>query len=233
MGTTIIANHLKSGAKLYSGQCPFTSKIADGSLSITTTAVPIEDHDCASDVVTAGSILYRRSDSPSNQNLYKTSSDTGLATQTLRLARGSSDVYTVGAAADSDTDISTSLGADTVTAYAHATSAFTIGTSPGAGSVNFINGHGPFTTAADGVITTGQHLAGDTFTSSAGTEGTDFAGDATSAMPLHTAVAADASLTAGKILMLAGRRYKIKEGINDATIGGDIGVKLTETFAGG
>merc|ERR1711977_809236 len=79
----------------------------------------------------------------------------------------------------------------------------------------------------------GHHLAGDTFTSSAGTEGTDFAGGATSAMPLHTAVAADASLAAGKILMLAGRCYKIKEGINDATIGGDIGVKLTETFAGG
>merc|ERR1719409_1093134 len=203
-GTTIIANHLKSGAKLYSGQCPFTSKIADGSLSITTTSVPIEDHDCASDVVTAGSILYRRSDSPSNQNLYKTSSDTGLATQTLRLARGSSDVYTVGAAADSDTDISTSLGADPVPASAPRRSLFAIRSFPAAGSVNFINGHGPFTTASnDGVITAGHHLAGDTFSSSAGTEGTDFAGDATSAMPLHTAVAADASLAAGKILMLA------------------------------
>merc|ERR1711968_43297 len=61
-----------------------------------TSLIVNNDHDCTHDGFT--SAIYRRSDDPSNQNLYKTA-DTAVATDAVMTIRGSSDVYIVTGAA--------------------------------------------------------------------------------------------------------------------------------------
>merc|ERR1711924_9807 len=57
-GTTIIANHLQSGAKLYSGECPMTS-VHSATVAVGTTTLEINlDHDCHTDAISSD-IVYR------------------------------------------------------------------------------------------------------------------------------------------------------------------------------
>jgi hypothetical protein len=218
-GTTIIANHLKSGAKLYSGQCPFTAADA-ADVPTTATSLTLAAHDCNVDAVASGAIVYRRSDDPSNQNLYRTTADTGTATDPLLLTRGSSEVYVVGA-----------LDAGITTAYGHAGSAFATTTTLAATNEFFVNGHGPFeATSATEVTAASGALASDIFTGT----GAQGAGDLASTAGFHIRPAASTTVTlaTGNILMLAGRRYKIAS-VGAQGVQANSKVTLTERFAGG
>merc|ERR1719486_556366 len=127
------------------------------------------DHDCHTDAISSD-IVYRRSDDPSNQNLYRTTGDTGVATQTLHLTRGSSDVYAVGAA---DSEVVSG-------GYVQSTSVFTFGGNPdtvtAAADEIFINGHGPLTVTdvtAAAVTVSAASDAANIFTNAAGDTQTD------------------------------------------------------------
>ena len=228
-GTTIIANHLKSGAKLYSGQCPFTASGTGGVLAadvgIAAVTLDLHAHDCNTDAVDPGAIVYRRSDDPSNQNLYRTTADSGSATDPLLLTRGSSEVYVVGAL----------VGSSETTAYDHTSSTFTTAATLAAADEFFVNGHGPFEAdgvafAAGTVTVASGALASDIFTNTGGENVNWLTTDV--GFNIRQATADTKGLAAGNILMLAGRRYKIaavgaQGAINSAK------VTLTERFAGG
>merc|ERR1711959_887723 len=145
---TIIADTLQTGAKLYAGLtisrgCPMTS--ATGSVTTTTTSLTIAAHDCSDDIFDGNTVLYRRSDDPSNQNLYRThttNADTGVATAALLLTRGSATGYTITATADQVKAMTDGTG---FTANAN------LATAIAQGARFFVNGRGPFTATAAAV----------------------------------------------------------------------------------
>jgi hypothetical protein len=169
-GTTIIANHLKSGAKLMVGGCPIYSD--DTAVAVTDTSVSIVAHDCHTDITTSAQIVYRRSDDPSNQNLYKTTGDTAAPTQSLQLVRGSPNVYIVDA---SITDL--------VKQYAGATSTFTTSATTATIAANdafFVNGRGPMKAGTGGL--TGSKIIA-VKSGEAGIDGPESSSQPTSVVP--------------------------------------------------
>jgi len=204
-GTTIIANNLKSGARLYAGGCPFTSK--DTKVHVTDTAIDLwEDHDCNSDIVTNSNpgTIYRRDDDPANFNVYITTADVGRATQTLLTTRGSSDVYVV-----------SQLASTTVKSYTAATSKFVATTTEtfSADEVIFVNGHGPIKVASSGAGGAGEveivHSAdADSDSVVDKFNNADF-DNANIKYPIYKAVSDTNSITGGSVVALTGRRYKV------------------------
>jgi len=227
-GTTIIANNLKSGARLYAGGCPFVSK--DPKVRVTDTAIELwDDHDCNSDIVTNSNpgIIYRRNDDPANFNVYATTADVGRATQTLLTTRGSSDVYIV-----------SQLAATTVKAYTKATSQFVATTTESfaANDVIFVNGHGPIK-----VLSSGAGGAGEVNIVHSADADSDFVQDkfanadfdsAAHLYPIYKAVADTNSILAGSVVALTGRRYKVAS----RTAAGGVAnakLRLENVWAGG
>jgi len=183
-------------------------------------------HDCHSDIITGAveTPIYRRTDDPTNQNLYKTA-DTAVATDALLTTRGSPDIYVI------NTAVAGGFEAQ-VNSYTAATSTFAasaIATGVAAGVNVFVNGMGPYTAAV--VATAGTDVILDS--ASGGKAILDFASadvaTAGTKFPLQITKAPDAALTAGAILALNGRRYKVKS----ASAAVDGKVTLTENFAGG
>jgi len=218
---TIIADTLQTGAKLYAGLtisrgCPMTS--ATGSVTTTTTSLTIAAHDCFDDIFDGNTVLYRRSDDPSNQNLYRThttNADTGAATAALLLTRGSATGYTITATADQVKAMTDGTG---FTANAN------LATAIAQGARFFVNGRGPFTATA--AAATGQTAIGVNVASKIREFfDADVAAGAVLMRVDHEA--ANANIAANDILQLAGRRYKV------ASISGTGQFQLTETFAGG
>jgi hypothetical protein len=230
-GTSIISNHLLEGAKLYTGGCSVTSNVGGSTTAATakslTSLTIYNTHDCHSDMLTVASPIYRRTDDPTNQNLYKTA-DTAVATDALLTQRGSPDVYVINAA---------TAGADgVIKAYNSGASRFT-GSAVGATATGvatgvnvFVNGMGPYTAAA-AVTAAATDVVLDA--ASAGKATLDFASTnflATAIkFPLQITKTPNAALTAGAILALNGRRYKVQSA--STTVDGK--VTLTENFAGG
>ena len=135
----------------------------------------------------------------------------------LVTTRGSADVYVV------DTTIS-----GVVKAFTKADKKFTMAaTGSIADTANiFVNGQGPY--AVNGAVSTA-----DIIVQAAGTQDHDFANaDFTHAdikFPVYK-TAVDSFITTGKILMLNGRRYKVKSSDTNLITGK---ATLTENFAGG
>merc|ERR1719262_1144955 len=223
-GTSIISNHVLNGAKLYCGGCSFRAEHSDTAATIkTATSLTISTgHDCHTDAVSSGDILYRRTDDPSNQNLYK-STDTAAATGALLTTRGSPDVYVL---AHTATEATVATGYDT------GTSKFTIETDLNAATTGttenwFVNGFGPYTATAD-VAADATEFTLDA--ASGGKATLDFnSATFTGAKMQVTATGTSSTVSAGDILALNGRRYKVKSSA------GDVSGKftLTENFAGG
>jgi hypothetical protein len=225
-GTTIIANNLRTGARLYAGGCPFTGH--DLLVDVIDTTIDIkEDHECQSDDF-VGAKVYRRNDDSSNLALYRTSGDETTETQGLATKRGSPDVYIVSRLNDN----AGLNAAATATAYQTASSTFTttvgLATAVSVDTPIFVNGHGPIEVSAAAVA--------DTSLVATGTEAEDFFtggfSDANTKFPIYEAVSDTNSLTAGTILQLGGRRYKVK---SRGSAGGVANAKvvLSDNFAGG
>jgi len=205
---------LANGAKLYANGCPFQSlgtkydgtALADDAADLKAVA----GNDCPTDAFSpAALVLYRRSDDPTNQNFYKTSGDLAIASNVAACAtRGSVDVYTC--AATSDTVASfTQAGVFTTAANA---------ADIAANDVFFVNGEGPLT-ATD---VTGAEITAvnDIF---------DTGGNA-NVFKVHEA-AAQTYITPGGIMLMDGRRYKVKT--TAAAVATGAKISLTETYAGG
>ena len=229
-GTSIISNHLLDGAKLYTGGCSLTSDAAAAAVNAaamkTATSLLCDaTHDCTSDILDGTDTpIYRRTDDPTNQNLYATA-DTGVATDALLTTRGSPDVYVVAAP-----EVAVVKSFTTATSVFGLTGALAAATGS-TDNLVFVNGQGPYTPTA-----------------TIGTGATDFAVDATSggaatldflsadfdnaqtAMNLQITKADTKSIAGGSILALNGRRYKVKS-VGTTAANGKI--TLTENFAGG
>merc|ERR1711959_767566 len=222
LGASIIPDTLQTGAKLYAGLtisrgCPMTS--AEASVTTTTTTLTVEGtHDCFDDIFDGNTVLYRRSDDPSNQNLYRTdpdNADTGAATAALLLTRGSATGYTITATNDQVKVITDGTG---FTANAN------LGTAIAQNARFFVNGRGPFTADAAAATTQDQISVG---TASKVREFFDADVSAGAVLMRVDHEATNSNIAANDILQLAGRRYKV------ASTSGTGQFLLTETFAGG
>jgi len=217
---------ISTGAKLYINGCPFRSQgteyanaapvpaLADnaGNLYVSTGS------DCSAITFGSALVLYRRSDNKDNQNLYKTSGDLGaVGAEAVCTERGATDIYTCATGADQIKTVAAGGVFTTVAASASATAA---------NDVIFVNGIGPLTASAvaGGEITAANtEFTGDWF---------DAGGDATNTVWTVDEVAANTQIGAGDVLLMDGRRYKVK---TTATAGAAAASKitLTETYAGG
>merc|ERR1712127_697122 len=149
-----------------------------------------------------------------------------VASDALLTTRGSPDIYVI------DTSVAGGFEAQVKT-FTAATSTFeasSLATGVAAAVNVFVNGMGPYTTAAT-LAAAGTDVILDT--ASGGKAILDFAStDITgtaSKFPLQITKTPDAALTAGAILALNGRRYKVQS----ASAAADGKVTLTENFAGG
>jgi len=224
IGSSIMSEHLEQGAHLYVNSCPLVS--ADTSVSVGDNTLAVESgHDC-SGTYTGTQVIYRRDDDPTNLWVYKTSADTGAATDPLMLTRGSPDVYVVSNALDNAGNLLQAKG------YTANTKTFALQVGAAAITANtplFINHVGPILTNA--VTLNDQTLVAtstvDEFFWS------DITADNDIKFPIFKVVDDTKSIAAGNILALNGRRYKVKE---VAAAGGSAGtsgkITLTENIAG-
>jgi hypothetical protein len=223
--TQIIADSVAAGAGVYVRDCPMiTSLTASDNIATSGTTLKIQTgHDCQSNGYSAGGdIVYRRSDDPNNQNMYMSGDGLGVATtKGLATTRGSPDVYFVD-------ETQNQAGAKAfIKSYVASTTTATFDAAHGAGTVDtlvFANGLGPIKlpaiTAADTTVASADF---------ANFFGADFS-TANTKFPLYTAVASsDAGAVAGKVLLINGRRYKIKSRAS----GTAAKVTLNENYAGG
>jgi hypothetical protein len=212
--TAAVIPTIATGAKLYANGCPFSSlgtkydgtALADDAADLKLAA----GNDCPTDAFSPATlVLYRRSDNKDNQNLYKTSGDTAAAANVATCAtRGSPDIYAC--AASADVVASVSAGVFTTTAAASATAA---------GDTIFVNGVGPIvpTDVTGSAIT----AANDDFFDSGGNA---------NVWAIHEATA-NTQISAGKVILMDGRRYKVKD--TAAAVAAGAKITLTETYAGG
>merc|ERR1711881_260672 len=201
VNTAIKVAALASGAKLYINNCPLTTttpNIASAGTALDVLGKAAANHDCPSDFIGSASIVYRRSDDPNNQNMYKTSADTPATQYIKGIGRGNAKL-TFNAAAKAQA----------------------------AAAIAFVNGFGPIDVpiiaadATDVTVTTATQLTNIFGNDIAGTDGakyTYFLGKA----------GTDATVTAGAVILLNGRRYKVKSRTGTAAK-----FTLTENFAGG
>merc|ERR1719506_1907907 len=172
---------------------------------------------------TPGTPVYRRTDNPNNQNVYKAPVDTAVQLdKNLMLTRGSSAAYLVGTSEDCS-------GASVVSG---ATPSIGVtGTTAGlaANDVFFVNGRGPMVASAT--------VAGGAASLTVGNTGTGFnkyfpravAAINTNEIKwpvMLTDGTGNAAAAANKILLLDGRRYRIKA--RSAAL-----ITLAENYAGG
>jgi hypothetical protein len=194
------------------------------------------------DFSTTSKTIYRRSDDPTNQNMYKAPSDTGSAvasTVSLMLTRGSPKAYIVSPLKQGGGD--TALD-DHIIEYdgAIGKSRFKVGGTTGGGAPTaggplFVNGFGPMTAGAKGAAA-GQGFSADDIAVADAHKffPVDIASDAVLKYPAHSGVASgETTLATGAIVLLDGRRYKIKNRGTGAGLDGYSRVLFTENYAGG
>jgi hypothetical protein len=240
--SAIKANALAQGSKLSVGGCAFeavkSANILASQTDIGSGGKILYGHhfDCTPDAnfdafdSTSGNKIYRRSDNPNNQNIYKAPVDTGdMIVSNLMLTRGSADAYLV-----ADSGLTVKTYASTVAQPVFTTSA---AHSVGANEVFFVNGLGPMVekTGAGATlnpITTGNAGQLRKFFNH------DIADNAAMVLPVFAAITTDADRTAvaaNSVLLLDGRRYRVKSrgAASDAGAAGKAHVKLSENYAGG
>lgn len=263
-GNTIISNHLKN-AQLYVGTCSIDSN--DGAVANTDTSITIyTDHDCpmgTSGWISASSTIYRRSDNPSNQNLYKSGDTSAAWTSSVEGTthgspdvrfmneRGSSDLYVVERFATFAEGTPGTFTALTVDSFTPGTGDLVLSAEPTsdvtnavtsvvAGEAVFINGVGPILQTATAAFATATVTLDNTKTPAGYAVGAKMV---TGHAGLGLRSSHDSTLSAGNILALSGRRYKVKS-IGSVSLGGGVNlfrrgtlasinhkISLTETYA--
>merc|ERR1712199_30820 len=163
--------------------------------------------------------IYRRTDDPDNQNFYKAESDTGAqASEGYCFTRGQAKVYPCEYA---DASSAVDLSANSFT-YAANQAAVDLPV--------FLGIHGPFQVhTAGSVVAAGTAHGKNNYEDLA-----DFlvTNDAAVA-PVHKGLASGVTAVPdGSLLLMSGRRYKVKQTAVDASAGDAIEVTLTETYSG-
>ena len=238
--TTKQVLHLGANKPLYINGCPFVAalgvdSVANTPIAVSGTSLGILAASAACETSTlyaSGStnIVYRRSDDPNNQNLYKAPADTATALATkLFLTRGNSAAYLCAEVATLSPLKAYVPAAATRTMQGAGTGA------PVVGDPLFVNGIGPVTHAS---------ATGDTLTMDAAPTGYaalknlfPAAWAANVLLPVYaglpSASTADSGVVAGTVLLIDGRRYKVKARGTGGGLGGVSKVTLSENYAGG
>merc|ERR1711968_243006 len=216
---------LVSGSDLFVSGCPITSMQNQFKMSTDQEYLEIFHTECLIDFTQVDNIpIFRRSDDPSNQNVYKTTADTAkFASSGYCFSRGSTRVYPcqyhgVTGASSADAAKGTVTHAGTPTDYS--------GGAP-AHPYMFVDNLGPFKVSAY----TSQTAIKFDVTQMDGISKFYTASDYAKVTLNTYQVIDDADdLPAGSILLMNGRRYKTAAA---QTAGfGEGGIALTETFAG-
>jgi len=231
--TTANTDSLVSGNDLFVSGCPIESMQNAEKTIPNNKYIEIFHTECLIDFTTTYPV-FRRSDDPANQNVYKTTADTAaLASQGYCFKRGSTKIYPC--ASSSVTDNSEAVA---IAGAEHATPAdvgkIKVAAAHGdavahqdqtASNNVFVNNLGPYaaTYAAALVTVPVTDTYGFTQHWTAGLYGKP-------TLKLYAAIQNTDSLTSGSVLLMNGRRYKVAAAQEALTAGQ--GLALTETFAG-
>lgn len=231
VSTEVITSHLMAGSQLQANDCPFISEqggTPSNDIALGETALYVATgNDCHS-FSSASHVIYRRNDDDSNMHLYATGVDTGAAaSQTVIAQRGSPDIYFAGALMDNTAAPNTAQ--QYIASFVASTKTFTFktaskGAASAANTLHWVNGLGPMKAAAvsDGASTIVMDPDAAKFFD------TDFS-TANTQFPIYKEISGtDAGITAGSILLLNGRRYKVssrsgsKVTLNENVAGGEL-----------
>merc|ERR1719478_369728 len=215
-------------------------------LAVATKTGTATGHDCPVDLLKAtpavNHAVQRRSDDTANQNVYKTSGDTAAAAENtgnaadilgVSVARGSaSAALTIGSGTAAATN-DVFLDKSTVDGTTKIELAGTIAPVIAANEKVFIQGYGPFNVDAmdtakmqfNGVaqIVAIQNVLG----------ATDVATGSAIHFTVGAAATAGGNVRTGGVLLIGGRRYRVRSRAGDAGTLTSSSFTLSETFAGG
>merc|ERR1711988_814552 len=231
--TTANTDSLVSGSDLFVSGCPITSMQNQFKMATDQTYLEIFHTECLIDFTQVDNIpIFRRSDDPSNQNVYKTTADTAkFAASGYCFSRGSTRIYPCSAHGITDATNANAIrggssahaDAGTATLAAGATDYSTTGP---AHPYQFVDNLGPLRSAP-----TPRPLPSSTtsprWTVSPSSTPPDYA---KVTLNIYQVIDDADDLPAGSILLMNGRRYKTAAAQTSGS--GEGGIALTETFAG-
>merc|ERR1711968_230342 len=232
--TTANTDSLVSGSDLFVSGCPITSMQNQFKMSTDQEYLEIFHTECLIDFTQVDNIpIFRRSDDPSNQNVYKTTADTAkFAASGYCFSRGSTRVYpcqfhgTTDATSANAIRAGSSAHADAGTATLAAGATDYSGGAP-AHPYMFVDNLGPFKVSAY----TSQTAIKFDVTQMDGISKFYTASDyAKVTLNTYRVIDDGDNLPAGSILLMNGRRYKTAAAQTAGS--GEGGIALTETFAG-
>merc|ERR1711907_605363 len=212
--TTANTDQLSSGTKLYMQGEPFTST---ATMAVSGTELTIANTESLfyfnNGAITES--IYRRTDDPDNQNFYKAESDTGAqASEGYCFTRGQAKVYPCSYA---DPSSAVDLSANSFS-YTNNQAAVDLPV--------FLGIHGPFQVhTAGSVVAAGTAHGKNNYEDLADFLETNDAAVA----PVYKGVGSATAVPDGSLLLMNGRRYKVKQTAVDASAGNAIEVTLTAT----
>jgi hypothetical protein len=232
--TTANTDSLVSGSDLFVSGCPITSMQNQFKMATDQAFLEIFHTECLIDFTQVANIpIFRRSDDPSNQNVYKTTADTAkFAASGYCFSRGSTRVYPCQYHGITDASSANAIrgGSSADAAKGTVTHAGTPTDYSGTAATHpymFIDNLGPFKVSAY----TSQTAIKFDVTQMDGISKFYTASDYAKVTLNTYQVIDDADdLAAGSILLMNGRRYKTAAAQTSGS--GEGGIALTETFAG-
>merc|ERR1712100_887015 len=232
--TTANTDSLVSGSDLFVSGCPITSMQNQFKMATDQAYLEIFHTECLIDFTQVDNIpIFRRSDDPSNQNVYKTTADTAkFAASGYCFSRGSTRIYPCSAHGITDATSANAIrggssahaDAGTATLAAGATDYSTTGP---AHPYQFVDNLGPFKVSSYASATAIKYDVTQVDGISKFYTASDYA-----KVTLNTYQVIDDAddLPAGSILLMNGRRYKTAAAQTSGS--GEGGIALTGTFAG-
>merc|ERR1711904_342213 len=237
--TTANTDSLVSGSDLFVSGCPLTSMQNQFKMATDQAYLEIFHTECLIDFTQVDSSnpatlpIFRRSDDPSNQNVYKTTADTAkFAASGYCFSRGSTRVYPCQYHGITDATSANAIrggssahaDAGTATLAAGATDYSTTGP---AHPYQFVDNLGPFKVSSYASATAIKYDVTQMDGISKFYTASDYA---KVSLNIYQVIDDADDLPAGSILLMNGRRYKTAAAQTSGS--GEGGIALTETFAG-
>ena len=231
--TTANTDSLVSGSDLFVSGCPITSMQNQFKMATNQEYLETFHTECLIDFATVTTHpIFRRSDDPSNQNVYKTTADTAAFASTgYCFSRGSTKVYPCAFHGVTDASNANAIRGGSSANAAKGTATLTAAandysTTGPAHPYMFVDNLGPFKVSSYGATTAVFDV-----TQMDGISKFYTAADYAKVTLNTFQVLDDAdNLAAGSILLMNGRRYKVAAAQTAGS--GEGGIALTETFAG-
>merc|ERR1719281_664746 len=232
--TTANTDSLVSGSDLFVSGCPITSMQNQFKMATDQQFLEIFHTECLIDFTQVDNIpIFRRSDDPSNQNVYKTTADTAkFAASGYCFSRGSTRIYPCLAHGITDATNANAIrggssahaDAGTATLAAGATDYSTTGP---AHPYQFVDNLGPIKVSSYASATAIKYDVTQMDGISKFYTASDYA---KVTLNIYQVIDDADDLPAGSILLMNGRRYKTAAAQTSGS--GEGGIALTETFAG-